>query len=1076
MSRNLKYLLIVIALVAFTLPSCHKSNSPANNAINNQITNSAPNTIEKHCDFLDFKNHITNGKFTDKLEGWSSNKKVCATNIDEKCCVEIKGNPTYQIRVWQTITMTSGHVYRLSFKSRSTKNGAFGIIRNNLTGKEEYLYCELNNNWDDNWIEYKEDFKNSQTGQYRVFLSCQGDGLFYFTDVSLYELNSLIVKKWCTIAAFIVLVGIVVFLLRHIIYSAIKFAFRFLLSHINDYFLLIIIPFACYYIGLHYSLVFLVWFLYFSSIHYLFYKKFKCPVFLTPLCVFSCIVLLLYINGLFCSLHFGYYFLILASVYGLFSIVKDCKLSFWKAFVFQPKEFWCYYIISFVLFLQSIMFSNGVTVNDDQHHWMFIMKGMGYYHSLKGFPIMSIFRNYTMGQALWGYFINRLSGSPFSINISHWSNVLIYATCFIPGLGFFKLAKNKIKLLSISLFILSFILLCYKSVYAIPVFIASFLFLPLELNAIFAYIGFSSYFLLYSFLLIVPNLEGSIYRNLPPDIIIYALPAACLIGYLYQPSLRSIIWLAPVISLGYLFKMPGLYYSAAVAITILLHFIIAKNKLIWRIFKKKTFLKYWIVAGIVLMLFALVLPPKIWNTYCKINEYDKNAMFDSNKIVNLSSVLKCFYDKIDPIYYKTRDIFWKRFQTKEVFKLNYDNSGPLAPFLFVDYHLSKILKLNFIPGTYPRLLILTFFIALIEIILLSKSKFKSFYLIFLLMLVFTCLNICGVFVNYCLMFTGSEKYYCPAYQRYASPMIKILIITIFGGFLIFLNSKKNKLLKTFLSLLVLLLTFSLCNAAGTIYHLKKHTNNEREKFYANLIPKDVDFKNKKLLIVGNNLVSRPNDRVGLINMYYKHSCPKYMNYITKDDSARINYYDYIFFLQDDIDISKNLSKNSFLNDILKRIENIDDLNSSCLFEVIKSNDFTHLKLIYKNPISPTNILFNSDFELGFKGWSCTDRSKVSLNNNDLTSVSLDHGARLMQSLKFKENGNYIIRFYAKTSNTDASYGYINNTHFYCWGNNKIKYSDTFIHSDIEKEVLLNLQNLTLSPVEFTNITVIDLGP
>ena len=144
--------------------------------------------------------------------------------------------------------------------------------------------------------------------------------------------------------------------------------------------------------------------------------------------------------------------------------------------------------------------------------------------------------------------------------------------------------------------------------------------------------------------------------------------------------------------------------------------------------------------------------------------------------------------------------------------------------------------------------------------------------------------------------------------------------------------------------------------------------------------------------------------------------------------------------------------------------------------MIKSNDFTHLKLIYKNPISPTNILFNSDFELGFKGWSCTDRSKVSLNNNDLTSVSLDHGARLMQSLKFKENGNYIIRFYAKTSNTDASYGYINNTHFYCWGNNKIKYSDTFIHSDVEKEVLLNLQNLTLSPVEFTNITVIDLGP
>ena len=42
--------------------------------------------------------------------------------------------------------------------------------------------------------------------------------------------------------------------------------------------------------------------------------------YLTPFCTFSCIVLSLYINGLFCSLHFGYYFLILASVYGLFCI------------------------------------------------------------------------------------------------------------------------------------------------------------------------------------------------------------------------------------------------------------------------------------------------------------------------------------------------------------------------------------------------------------------------------------------------------------------------------------------------------------------------------------------------------------------------------------------------------------------------------------------------------------------------------------------------------------------------------------------------------------------------------------
>ena len=125
---------------------------------------------------------IMNGDFSNGLNNWSYNDQINLISVDNnKNCVEISGNPGHQNRLFQTISMISGHVYRLSFKSKSEIKGSFAILRDDNVGNERYLYTKPS----DNWVNYSKDFICENSGKHRLFLSCKGSGLYYFTDVSL---------------------------------------------------------------------------------------------------------------------------------------------------------------------------------------------------------------------------------------------------------------------------------------------------------------------------------------------------------------------------------------------------------------------------------------------------------------------------------------------------------------------------------------------------------------------------------------------------------------------------------------------------------------------------------------------------------------------------------------------------------------------------------------------------------------------------------------------------------------------------------------------------------------------------
>lgn len=1021
-------------------------------------------------------NLIKNGNFKSDFDFWAKTENlhnICLKEAGTHKYVEIEGDRNQQYRLWQTISTVSGHVYRLSFKLKTDHDGAFAIIRDDNTKNERYFYPSRKNGWNN----FCFDINEINQDKYRIFLSCQGSGKFCFSDVALYD------KAFVNIcnAVLLSLLSIIMLSVIYFFRSFIRLAYNFLNTKLNDYLLFLFVPLLFYlFLGWHNSIIFILWWLYFSSIHFVLWKRIGCPVFLVPLLSIALIVLTVYITGMLGIMQVGYCLLAFAGIFSLFYILYSHKIHFWKAFVFQPKELWIYYILALILFIQNILFSNGVTTNDDKHHWLLIIKGMFHYNSLSGFPMMNLFKNYTLGQATWGYFINKLLFNNFRIDISYWSNSLIFAASFIPGLQLLKLSKNRISLISIILLLFAFILFVSKdySFYSLIPFVFSFIFVPKQRDSYFSLISFCIYFIFYSVLLILPNIGMSNYRNLSPDILIFAISISCYFAYLSSPTLRTIFWISPILILPYIYKTPGLFLSVTCGLTIIIHFVTTRFKLLLYSFVKKRFkIVIYTTLSFICIIFALIVPVKVWNSYCNLHNYNKTSMFkiDSN---NLSkNIAACFFDDKDPQFYKTRTNFLNKFKNDKVFDLNFNKDGFLSLFLSLDKFFFSLFNLGNTSWTYPKILIVFTILGIIASILLYRVKFKGFFIILLFVLLFTLLHIAGVLVNYCLMFThGSERFTIPDYSRYSAPMLKIFLMIVLGGYLIFINDSKKIFGKTIVSLLFTFFTISVCIASPLKIHYFKHQSIDRERFSMSKVP-SIDFINKRFLVIGSQLVSRPFDKAGMLFLSKCDFCPSTIYYyclIDDFNKSLLKDYDYILWLMEDIYDSNKINKN--LKDVLCSFDYDEDiLQHTCLFEIINSNNLSRLNPIYYNAFIPSNVLLNADFKSDLSIWRCSDPKKFKVLPEIHGVRFLSPKTTLSQFINLKKDNHYIVKFNLAPSDAISYCGSFGSVPLYSQYVNGIRISDTYLSTTNDVNLLLKLFNHENPQMDLFNLNVIDLG-
>lgn len=130
-------------------------------------------------------NLFANADFAQGLKDWEKTKGCAVIKEDGKNIVELTGQANEQVRFYQKFNAVAGHVYRLSFNVKYENGNAFGIFRDDVTNEEKYLHTGAKAAWK----AYTKDFKAENNGEVRVFLSCQGDGKFYYADPKLIDLG-----------------------------------------------------------------------------------------------------------------------------------------------------------------------------------------------------------------------------------------------------------------------------------------------------------------------------------------------------------------------------------------------------------------------------------------------------------------------------------------------------------------------------------------------------------------------------------------------------------------------------------------------------------------------------------------------------------------------------------------------------------------------------------------------------------------------------------------------------------------------------------------------------------------------
>lgn len=845
-----------------------------------------------------------------------------------------------------------------------------------------------------------------------------------------------------------------------------------------------------YYIGFRNIFVYLIWWMFFTGYHYFIYHNLNCPLSITPIMSFSSIILIIYSSGFLGSLHYGYYLIMIIGIFGLINIIINYKFNTLKYFIFQPSYLQIYYILSLLSFLQCIFLNKGFK-GDDIHHWGLIINGMCHYHKLTGFPRLTIFDSYTLGSAIWGYFINRLSFYSFRIYLAHWSSLLCLSACFIPGLSLIERSK-KISILPIIIFLIGFSFFSfYKignyyiyfgilalSLIIIPIFFNWYKSKKNAINNILFIQSFIIYFLVYSSLLIAPNLVGSSYRSIKPEIALFAIPAACLIAYIANPKLKMLLLIAPILTINYLYKRPGIFFSFAVMFSISVHQIFKQCEIFMFFSKvKKEYNKkkkiFYILFTFGVAFLILISPSIIWSKYCQSKKINMGNP-DTKIEFNISFLKKCFSNNENNIFAATKNKYIKRLFNENIFSIEINKNGCLFFLFYIQKAWDIIFKSNLVTKNkailnYVQanvyLILCQFFI----FIIFMRNKRTSLILLPIILFVFSVIYIFALYVTYCYWFAGSQQSsVCPSFQRYASPMLKLFIMCILSIYFYYISFSKltiKFISNTFLLIFSILyaLSFDLSNHT---YKLSEHI---REVCAISSIPPNLNFINKKVLLCGFNDYNRLKFAAPFFMNYYYSSPSKttYQSFYKRSKQyTKVNGFDYLIWIAE----GDTASSNSINNTFQSIVNDISKLNRTCIFQY-SNNKYN---LIFQDNHFPTNILINSLFKEDFNHWiiSGSNINNVRIENDNV--IISGNNTLLKQSINLKSNNYYRISFNVLgnfSNNICSRLGsfVIKNTHRNSWDE-----INEYYYSALDTNVFFVVYG-SKKGARFNSIKIIDMG-
>lgn len=176
------------------------------------------------CVGLTGKNLMVNADFKEGLKGWEHHEGISVITSNSFNYVCIENNSKQQVRIWQSINVISGKTYRLTFNLTGPDKGAFAIYRNAKSGKEQYVWCNGKNNHK----YYSLNVKPTRSGKDLFYLSTNGTGKYFFSNVKLKQ-NKSYVKNVCL---FIAVLGIILSSILLLRFNTYFFILVFLLAFI----------------------------------------------------------------------------------------------------------------------------------------------------------------------------------------------------------------------------------------------------------------------------------------------------------------------------------------------------------------------------------------------------------------------------------------------------------------------------------------------------------------------------------------------------------------------------------------------------------------------------------------------------------------------------------------------------------------------------------------------------------------------------------------------------------------------------------------------------------------------------